>query len=81
MIELRPMLREVPGSQAGDLEKVRAREATVYLQVLSDKAIMLIVEDWERHVHLRITHGGRSPLRVWVHEEWPVEGGCPEHQL
>jgi len=65
-IELRP--DTVPKSQPGDLDEVVATGADVHLEVLSDNAIMLIIEDATQHVHLRITHRGRSPIRVWAYE-------------
>jgi hypothetical protein len=71
MIELRPL--NIPGAEEGDLDEVVATNASVHLETLSDNAIMLIVEDAERHVHLSITHRGRSPMRVWVYEESETE--------
>jgi len=59
-------------AQAGDIDEVVATGAKVHLEMLCDNALMLIIEDGERHVHLRITHAGRSPLRVWEYESMPV---------
>mgnify|MGYP001574585490 CR=1 FL=1 len=67
-IELRPF--NIPRADPGDLDEVVATNASVHLETLSDNAIMLIVEDEQRHVHLQIFHGGRSPIRVRVYEEW-----------
>lgn len=71
MIELRP--DTVPDAQKGDLDEVIGHNVDVHLETLSDDAIMLIVEDSERHVHLRITKQGRGPMRVWVLEEFELE--------
>ena len=74
-IELRPFtipdVEDSPGrADPADLDEVVATNASVHLETLSDNAIMLIVEDDQRHVHLRISHGGRSRMRVRVYEEW-----------
>lgn len=74
MIKLRPsqVLRATPG----DLDKVFAKGVTVHLEVLADNHIMLILEDENKHVHLRISHKGKSPIRVWEYEvlDLPIEG-------
>ena len=70
MIELR--LDTSADAHLGDIDEVVASGASVHLEVLDNNALMLIIEDTERQVHLRITHGGRSPLRVWEYESWPV---------
>ena len=36
---------------------------------------MLMIEDDEKQVRLRIAHRGRSPLRVWVYDEFIKRGG------
>jgi len=65
-IELRPA--HWPGAAPEDLDEVFASGASVHLEVLNDDTIMLIIDDDEqRHVHLKIS---RSPLRVWVYEEF-----------
>ena len=76
MIELRP--DSIPGAPKGDQDEVVASGAKVHLEVLSGTAIMLIIEDGERHVNLKITHRGRSPLRVWAYESFPIVGEKPE---
>ncbi len=55
-----------------DLDEVFGENVNVHLEMLSDNAMMLIIEDETTHVHLRISHNGRSPLRTWVYEEWPM---------
>ena len=70
-IELRPL--NIPGADPDDLDEVEAYNASVHLEVLSDNSMMLIIEDDQRHVHLHITHRGRSPMRVRVYEEWDKE--------
>ena len=71
MIEMRP--DKSLGARFGDIDEVVAKGASVHLEVLSSKALMLIIEDGERHVHLRISHAGRSPLRVWEYESFNLE--------
>jgi hypothetical protein len=71
MIEIRPDTS--PSAQLDAIDEVVASGASVHLEVLDANALMLIIEDAERHVHLRITHRGRSPLRVWEYESFPVE--------
>jgi hypothetical protein len=68
VIELRPDTSV--GVPEGDIDEVVASGAGVHLEVVDDNAIMLIIEDGERHVHLRITHRGRSPMRVWEYESF-----------
>lgn len=65
MIELRYLEREGEGE---DIDEIVAHGASVHLEVLDDKSIMLIVEDAERWIHTTIFHKGRSPIRVRVHE-------------
>ena len=67
-IELRRL--KIPGADPADLDEVVATNASVHLETLSDNAIMLIIEDEHRHVHLQIFHRGRSTMRVQVYEEW-----------
>ena len=40
---------------------------------ISDDAIMLVIDDDQRHVHLQIFHQGRSQIRVRVFEGWDKE--------
>ena len=68
MIEIRP--DTATGAEPDSIDEVVAHNASVHLELLDDTAIMLMVEDAERHVHLRITHKGRSPMRVWEVESW-----------
>jgi len=56
--------------QPGDIDEIVASGVAIHLEMLSDNAIMLIIEDGDRHVHLRITHGGKSLLRTWIYEEF-----------
>ena len=70
-IELRRL--EILGDYSEDLDEVIARDAYVHLEMLSDTAVMLIIEDAHQHVHLRITHKGRSPIRVWELERLDKE--------
>ena len=70
MIELRPSI--VPGDAPGDLDEVVAQGVSVHLEVLDDNSIILILEDAVRHVHLRIDHKGKGPIRVWEYESWPA---------
>jgi len=72
MIEIRP--DKAVDARAGDIDEVVATGAAVHLEMLCDNALMLIIEDGERHVHLRITHAGRSQLRVWEYESFPSTG-------
>ena len=68
MIELRP--DTIPGAPEGSLDEVVARNVSVHLEMESDNALMLIIEDEDLHVHLKVTHKGRSPLRTWVYESY-----------
>ena len=63
---------EIRVDDAGELYRVRASGATVHLKVLENNAIMLIIEDSQRHVHLRISKPGRGHLRVWEHEAFDL---------
>ena len=58
-----------------DIDEIVAHDAGVHLEVLSDNAIMLIVEDGKRSVHTTIFHAGRVPLRVRMKEEWDWHEG------
>ena len=53
-----------------DIDEIVATDARVHLEVLSDNAVMLIVEDDERVVHTTIYHAGRVPIRVQMKEEY-----------
>ncbi len=79
MIEVRyngPMLNAHPKHFAeDDIDEIVATNASVHLEVLSDNAVMLIVEDDERVVHTTIYHAGRVPLRVRVQEDLDRHGG------
>ena len=74
MIEVRyngPMLNAHPKHFAeDDIDKIVAINARVYLKVLSNRAVMLIVQDDERVVHTTIYHAGRVPIRVQMKEEY-----------
>lgn len=65
-IEIRPSRTD--RAQPGDIDEIAASGVTVHLEQLSDNDLMLIVEDDERHLHLRISHNGHSPLRIWKYE-------------
>ena len=73
MIELRlngPMIEHHPKHFAeDDVDEIVATDATVHLEVLSDNAIMLVVEDDVRTVHTTIFHAGGVPIRVRVIED------------
>ena len=74
MIEVRyngPMLNAHPKHFAeDDIDEIVATNASVHLEVLSDNAVMLIVEDDERVVYTTIYHAGRVPIRVQMNEEY-----------
>ena len=70
MIELRHYTTTFPGGgYEGDLDEVVAENVSVHLECLSDTEAMLNIQDGSRLLMLRITHAGRSPLRVWTFEE------------
>ena len=79
MIELRlngPMIEHHPKHFAeDDVDEIVAMDATVHLEVLSDNAVMLIVEDDKRIVHTTIFHAGRVPIRVRMKEDTSKHGG------
>jgi len=61
------------------LDEVVMSGADVHLEALDDKVFMLIVENADRHLHLRIgPRGGRAAVDAWVYEqfdgdEWAAE--------
>jgi len=69
-IEMRPLV--IPGAQPGDLDEIVAHGVSVHLETLCENAIMLIIEDEKQHVHFRISHRGRSRMRVWEYEAFPL---------
>ena len=72
MIEVRhmgPLLNLHPKHFAeDDIDEIVASNASVHLEVTSDNAVMLIVQDEERVVHATISHAGRVPIRVRMNE-------------
>ncbi len=74
MIEVRPIgpIEDAPTKHFAedDIDEIVATNASVHLEVLSDNAVMLIVEDDERVVHTTIYHAGRVPIRVQMKEEY-----------
>ena len=71
MIEIR--LDKAVDAQAGDIDEVVATGTKVHLEMLCNNALMLIIEDGERHVHLRITHADRARLKVREYELFRLE--------
>ena len=72
MIEVRPIgpIRDPHPKHFAedDVDEIVATDAGVHLEVLTDNAVMLIIEDGERTVHATIFHAGRVPIRVRVVE-------------
>jgi len=53
------------------LDEVVMSGADVHLEALDDKVFMLIVENADRHLHLRIgPRGGRAAVDAWVYEQF-----------
>ncbi len=53
------------------LDEVVMSGADVHLEALDDKVFMLIVENADRHLHLRIgPRGGRAFVDAWVYEQF-----------
>ena len=79
MIEIRPIgpIEDAPTKHFAedDVDEIVATEARVHLEVLSDNAIMLNVEDRKRTVRTIIFHAGRVPLRVRVQDVFDRHGG------
>ena len=74
MIEIRPtgpmLFAPTKHFAEDDIDEIVATNASVHLEVLSDNAVMLIIEDDERVVHTTIFHGGQVPIRVRMYEEY-----------
>ncbi len=55
----------------GDIDEVVMRAAWVHLEKLSDETFMLIVENKDHHIHMRVgSSSGRAPVRAFVYEEF-----------